>query len=104
MTENDQKNISRILSQLEDIKSQLKRFESEIDSEKGTRRRINSLIIKKIEKVQEDVNNILYGEDKKSGIIVDIDRLKQLSIQVKALIGAVAAIIGKIIYDMISKK
>lgn len=104
MTENDQRNINKILVQLEEIKSQVLRFESHLDSEKGTRRRINSLILKKIEKVQEDVNSILYGEDKKSGIIVDIDRLKQLSIQVKALIAAVATIIGKIIYDMISKK
>lgn len=71
--------IEKIFLQLENLKFGVGRLESNAESEKGTVKRMHEYILSEIKKVEDELRDVLYGKDRRSGIIVELDRLKQES-------------------------
>jgi len=107
----DQNDINKIFNEIESIKFQLHRLVADAESEKGTRARTNDRIYKEIESVENELKNLLYGTDRKSGIIVELDRLNQESMERKKtkqniimLWITIGGILLKMLFDVITHK
>lgn len=74
-----QEKINGILHDILSLKLQMERLMADAESEKETRARTSKRIYIDIEKVENEFKNLVYGADRKSGIIVELDRLKQES-------------------------
>lgn len=72
-----QKNINDIFMKLHKMEMQMGRLVSDAESEKETRARINKSIAEDIKRVETELKDLLYGNDRKSGIVVELDRLNQ---------------------------
>lgn len=68
--------IIKLFGDIESIKLQIARLVSDNESEKGTRQRLTVDLVDRIESVEKELKDILYGSDRKSGIIVQLDRLQ----------------------------
>lgn len=79
---------------------------SDAESEKDTRARVNAEILKLIKDQRDEFMNVLYGHDRKSGIVVDVDRLNNNMSTVQKvswlLIGAVITIATFLVRDAIT--
>lgn len=64
-----------LVTAVERLRDQVQRLVADAESEKDTRARANSEIAKLIRELQDEIMHILYGPDRKSGIVVDVDRL-----------------------------
>lgn len=71
--------IKKIFLQLENLKFGVGRLESNAESEKGTVKRMHEYILNEVKKVEDELKDVLYGKDRRTGIIVELDRLKQES-------------------------
>lgn len=106
-----QEKISGIFNELNSLKLQMNRIIADAESEKGTRARTNDRIYKDIEKLEVELKDLLYGEDRKTGIVVELDRLNQESLERKltkknifALWIAVGGIIIKELITLLMRK
>lgn len=92
MNENQQ-----IMVALEQLKQQLLHIESQVESEKGTRRRMTRFVLQEVEKLKQQ---LIGGEE---SIFIRVDRVERTVAgyeRVKwAAIGAWVSIVGKIVYD-----
>lgn len=75
--------VKNILLQIEKLKFQAERLVSNAESEKETVKRMHEYILLQVKKVEDELKDILYGKDRQSGIIVELDRLKQESMERK---------------------
>lgn len=78
-----QSKINDIFQELNSLKIQMNRLVADAESEKDTRSRTNVRIYQDIGKVESELKNLLYGSDRKSGIVVELDRLNQESVERK---------------------
>ncbi len=106
----DKEKIQETFSQLEQLKYQVLRLVSDAESEKDSRKRSTDHIIDMIRNVETDFKDVLYGKDRMSGIVVELDRLKQESNNRKAIKQNIVALwiaagslFAKIIYDALNK-
>lgn len=108
---NETERINQAFLDIEKLKLQIARLVSDTESEKDTRRRTTESLMKVIQKIENDFKDILYGTDRISGMVVELDRLKQESIERKrmknhiyALWIAVGAGIIKEMFDVFTVK
>lgn len=106
-----QKNINDIFMKLHHMEMQMQRLVSDAESEKETRARINKAIAADIKRIENDIKELLYGNDRKTGIVVELDRLNQESMQRQrtkqqlfALWIAVGGLVIKEIISILMKK
>jgi len=109
--ENNHKDLTQILLDIQAIKGQLGRLVSDAGSEKGTRKRITDDLIIRIHKVEDDTLDILYGKDRISGLVIEVALLKNESKERKGekrgrwgLYIAVGGIIVKEIIEFFTNK
>lgn len=74
---NNRFNEDQLKIQLEGMKHQIDRLVSNAESEKETSRRMNNLLMEKIDKVDSGFKDVFYGVDRKSGLIVEVYGLLQ---------------------------
>lgn len=70
--------IEQIFTDIQDLKYRAGRLESDTESEKRTRSQRNVDFDKLIVKIESDFKDVLYGVDRRSGIIIELDRLNQI--------------------------
>lgn len=66
-----------IARKLDNLSMQVHRLQADQESEKGTAIRRGERIARQIGSLDKKFDDMFYGEDRKSGIVVDLDRLKQ---------------------------
>lgn len=102
MSETERQEIKELAKQVGEMQLTLARFQSHLESELGN----NTRGLNDLKKDIEVINNKVFGKDSNSGIIIDVDRLKQSDsrnkIWQKAFVGSTAAIIVKFVYDLVS--
>lgn len=110
MTDDSEK-IVKLFGDIESIKLQLARLVSDAESEKDTRARTTDFVIDQVRKVEKDLREILYGDDGRGGMVVQLDRLQQELNERKshkkniiAIWISIGAIILKEIFDWIKNK
>ncbi len=98
----------KLLVLYEQLKLQQARYESIVHSEAGTTERNRVLLNEKIDKVENEIKEILF--DRKDGLAFVIDRLlekdkkrEQMRVEMKAMWITVAGLALKIIYDLLTK-
>lgn len=96
----NEEKIQQILADIAELKHRAGRLESDAKSEKDTRAQRNSDFDKLIVKIENDFKDVLYGHDRRSGMIVDMDRLNQIKKLVWGLIILVTPTFLKVIYDL----
>lgn len=106
--EHDEK-INSAFTDISNLKIQLLRIFSDLDSEKGSLKRQEERLTEQINKVEKEFRDIIYDAEK--GLLIKIDRLTQESISrqnvkknIVALWIAVVISFIKIILDVIFKK
>lgn len=110
--------IQQLFIDYAELKMQVGILVSRAESERDTQKRANDRhsdkandLIELVEKTENAIMDILYGKDRISGMIVELDRLKQESEERKktkqniiALWIAVIVLVAGKIYDLITKK
>lgn len=91
-----------ILLEIERLKIQQARLESHIKSESGTIEREATRLRDEIKKVETDVRHIIYGNGN-TGMIIEIDRLKQFKKAVYWLGGIVGAELVFKVFEFVTK-
>lgn len=83
-----------LLSKVDKMELQVGRIASDAESEKHNRRRAT-----------DDITDILYGKDKISGMVVELDRLKQNGIRAEKhwnyIIGLIISVVVLIIKEVV---
>jgi hypothetical protein len=95
--------IEQIFQDIHDLKYRASRLESDTESEKRTRAQRNADFDKLLLKIESDFKDVLYGRDRRSGIIIEIDRLNQVKRLVWGLIVVVTPVALKVVIDWFSK-
>lgn len=95
--------IQQIFSDIQELRSHVGRLESDARSEKDTRAARNTAIDKLILKVESDVKDVLYGTDRRSGVVVEVDRLIQIKKLVWGLIILMLPIAVTVIFGWFRK-
>lgn len=70
--------IQQIFADITELKHRTARLESDTESEKRTRAQRNNDFDRLIVKIENDFKDVLYGRDRRSGMIVEVDRLNQI--------------------------
>lgn len=103
--------VKNILLQIERLKLQAERLVSNAESEKETVKRMHEFILAQVKKVEDELKDVLYGRDRRTGMIVELDRLKQESEQRKrtkqniiALWIAYGTVLLKLVFDFFKSK
>lgn len=96
---NNEEKIQQIFADITELKHRVARLESDAESEKRTRAQRNSDFDRLILKIENDFKDVLYGEDRRSGMIVELDRLNQIKKLVWGLIAVVTPVALKVIID-----
>lgn len=91
--------ILQILADIAELKYRAGRLESDAISEKDTRADRNATFDTLILKIENDFKDVLYGENRRSGMVVELDRLNQIKKLVWGLIVVVTPVALKVVID-----
>lgn len=96
--------IQEIIIEMERIKMQIGLLKSIVESERGVGGTIDRQVKRLEDSIKENDNKIrdlLYGKDRNNGLVMDVDRLKQMQKMINWLTGSVIVLIGKAIIDLL---